>query len=49
MNTGMAWLIAHLFFYLQVTNLMLYPDFEANFDLFEALRSMQVGKSVLCQ
>ncbi|GAX82845.1 hypothetical protein CEUSTIGMA_g10271.t1 [Chlamydomonas eustigma] len=27
---------------LKVTNLMLYPDFEQNFDLFEPLRSMQV-------
>jgi hypothetical protein len=28
---------------LKVDNLLLYPDFEANFDLFEPLRSMQVG------
>ena len=27
----------------QVTNLLLYPDFEQNFDMFEPLRSMQVG------
>jgi hypothetical protein len=27
----------------QVTNLMLYPDFEQNFEMFEPLRSMQVG------
>jgi len=26
----------------KVSNLLLYPDFEANFDLFEPLRSMQV-------
>lgn len=28
---------------LKVDNLLLYPDFDHNFDLFEPLRSMQVG------
>ena len=28
----------------QVTNLMLYPDFEQNFEMFEPLRSMQVRR-----
>lgn len=29
---------------IQVTNLMLYPDFEQNFEMFEPLRSMQVRR-----
>ena len=34
----------------QVTNLLLYPDFERNFDMFEPLRSMQVrlGHAGVC-
>ena len=36
--------LAHSPTMVQVTNLMLYPDFEQNFEMFEPLRSMQVRR-----